>query len=138
MVIRLRRHGSSVAARDVGPTSVLDGGEIVSSARTRHISLRSESRSSPTVGNIGEWANVLSSRSGMPHAAGRHSFDQPEGPLRCAERAMFGCAEDQARFEELSAAHRTALEAEDIAALEKIQVELAELMKRRTLDLPPT
>jgi len=47
-------------------------------------------------------------------------------------------AEDQARFEELSAAHRTALEAEDIAALEKIQVELAELMKRRTLDLPPT
>ena len=50
---------------------------------------------------------------------------------------MFGCAEDQARFEELSAAHRTALEAEDIAALEKIQVELAELMKRGTLNRPP-
>jgi hypothetical protein len=50
---------------------------------------------------------------------------------------MFDCAEDLAKFEELSAAHRTALAAEDIAALEKIQVELAELMKRRTLHRPP-
>ena len=51
---------------------------------------------------------------------------------------MFDRAEDRARFEELSAAHRAALEANDTDRLEQIQDELAELMKRRSVNLQPT